>query len=281
MEKNSVFRFVLALLFVMHSGRCFAQNYRIGLHSEVSFIHWNHAAEDHFSAPFFDDLSLEDTYIPEAVGGSFDFIFPEFTVRASLSYGFASSKYAYDVPDAALELPSSTGTPQSQQIEKLNFEKNSKVGGFSADAVLMVPFSMGRTKMLSIYPGIGISYLNYQFSGDWNVTDEDIDYNNISTIYSARGDYDPARLTGVAQYFLIGLDVKATSNLHFFIEFTRIGLDFLTIATDLNLKQYAPDATGTRYEMSYNKKIGEIKEDYQTSAGLSDIGISFGVGMSL
>lgn len=280
--KCCIFSEFIVLIFSVITYRFAAcQNLQLGLNLGTSMIHWNYTADDKFSAPFFDDFSHSDSYIPKKIGGSFSMIFRDFTLRLSLSYGQAQSNIDNHTPNTTFSYTTQSGVEKTIQIEDLNYGIKTHVIGFSASTAFLFPFSMGRRRILSIYPGIGLGYYNYQFSGDWNVTNEEIDHNNISTIYSAKGDYEKASISGVAQCFIFGIDVKTSSRLHFFLEICKMGLGMLKQIRDLDYIDFEPNDTGTEYKKTIQKKIGELKRDFNTEAGILDIGFQFGVKMSL
>lgn len=281
MKLRNFIRLMVIFVFLFNSGITKAQNFKLGLTLGSSFIHWTYFADDNFNKPLYNHCSYADTYIPKTIGGTLAIIFPAFAVRVALDYGQTQSNMESDTPGAVLEVPVQGGSNNNLQIESLTYAINTKAAGFSASTAFLFPFSMGRKRILSIYPGLGVGYYNYQFSGDWQITDEEIDHNNISTIYTANGDYDKARVAGVVQYFIFGIDIKTVSKLHVFIEFSKMGLSMLRQISELNHTVYQADNTGTAYTKTYQKKIGEIKSDYNANAGLSDIGITFGINISL
>jgi len=278
----SIFRgLIILVLLVGVAGIAAGQNIQLGVNLGTSIIPWTYTADDNFTAAFFNDCSLSDTYIPKTFGGSIYLTYPGFMLRVALNHGQTRSNIDSHIPNNGFSYTAQNGLETNVQIENLNYEMKTRVIGFSASTALLFPFSMGRNRILSIYPGVGGGYYKYQFSGEWNVKDEEIDHNGISTVYTAKGDYEKASISGVAQFFLIGIDVKAGSRLHFFFETSKMGLSMLRQVRELEYHVYEPDITGTKYTKTFQKKIGEIKSDFNAKSGLSDIGFLFGVKMSI
>ncbi|MBN1350235.1 hypothetical protein JXJ21_12545 [candidate division KSB1 bacterium] len=272
---------LIPLFLILTLNAAASPEFGTGLTLGTSFIHWSYTADDQFTWSLFNNFTFDETYSPQNIGGAFYLVYPSFTARLDMNYGFTQSDFETNTPGGTYDVINRNGVSTTYQVEAFNYLIKTRLRGFSVNTSFLVPFTMGRKRMLSIYPGIGVGYYRYQFSGEWEITDEEIDHNDISTIYTAKGDYENATLAGVAQFFIIGIDVRAVSSLHFFMEFSNIGLCMLTQNRDIHYTVYGADATGTNYSKISQTKIGEIKKNYSPGAGLSDIGITFGIMLIL
>ena len=275
MKRNIIIVGYFLVVLLVNTSLSNAQEVQVGISFGNSVIHWNKF--NVLSSPR-DMYYHQDLYIPKVVRGLI-YVKTEhgFLLKGALGYGITKSGEKIDYPAKTIKFTDSDGYPHDFVQDRSFKEINTKVTGFSSDIALLYPITLDNAKRFSIYPGIGVGYYNYNYSGEWNsLTEVKSGYTTDRT--TSKGNYDKSKLAGFGQYFVLGFEVKATDRTFLVFEFTKLGYSMLKIKDDDDLvlsKDY------TQSTEAYRETIGTTEYDYNANGGLNDISITMGVKFRL
>jgi hypothetical protein len=250
----------------------FGQGRSIGIDLGTTPIHWENWVSDDYDYIY---VGQGDVYVPKQINLSFSMkIGRGLVLRGFAGYGFAVSNNTFDQPRTQFD------DNRGDAVDILKYEEKSSVlvHGFSVGATLVVPIVLNDAATWSVYPGIGVGYCRYGFSGDWSVIDEN--YNSEATEeFRYSGEFAHATLDGFAQYFVLGIEKKITDRIALFLESSKIGLSLMHETVDSDYTVY--DESGTTVTEAFRKTISTQKTSYTPQPGLSDVSISFGVRIGI
>jgi hypothetical protein len=267
MKKHFIINCILlcGLIFPVFSS---AQNLQVGLDYGTSIFNWYN-----YRSIYFSGISIYhyDMYMPKVISGSVSYQTPlGIILRGKAGYGRAASDIEYDRPKKTFDYNGST-----IEILKENEKIETNVNGFSIEAAALYPIAIDNAQKFLVYPGIGIGYYYYKYSGEWEYTDE-----NSSYTEKGSGNFEESVLSGIGQIFILGIEVKALERVSFFLEFSKLGFSMLTAKEDLDFVIYE-ESSNHVYTEELRENIGTVEIDYNSSSGFNDIAVQFGVKFGL
>lgn len=266
MKKHFIINCILVcgLIFPVFSS---AQNLQVGLDYGTSILNWYN---DSYIYPGNNYIDYSDLYIPKVISASVSYQAPYgIVLRGKAGYGRAGSDWEYDRPKKTFDYYGS-------QIELLkeNEKVETNVNGFSIEAAALYPIAIDNAQKFLVYPGIGIGYYNYKYSGEGEYTDE-----NTSYTEKGSGNFEESVLSGIGQIFILGIEVKALERVSFFLEFSKLGFSMLTEKLDEDYVEY--EESNHVYSEKNRENVATYETDYNSLPGFSDIAVQFGVKFSL
>lgn len=266
MKKHFIINCILVcgLIFPVFSS---AQNLQVGLDYGTSILNWYNYRYINISG---NGVDHEDYYIPKVISGSVSFQTSYgIVLRGKAGYGLAASDMEIDQPKKTFDI---NGSPFETYEYKRKAE--TQVNGFSIEAAALYPIAIDNAQKFIVYPGIGIGYYNYKYSGEFEFTTED-----FSDTEKGSGNFEESVLSGIGQTFILGIEVKALERLSFFLEFSKLGFSMLTEKEDSDIVIY--EESDNVYTEELRENIGTYETDYNSLPGFSDIAVQFGVKFSL
>lgn len=155
-------------------------------------------------------------------------------MRLSFSAGYGWVKYSQKADDTPV---------MSDEDSNLKFETT----GFPIEAELLFAKPLTADNQFSIFLGIGAGYYNYEYRMESENNDNSGE--------------DKIDITGVAQYFTFGSEVKVADRTSAFLQFKKPGFSFIKAKT-----------TGD---------YSAMEEDAKPLDGFWDVGIAVGVRWSI
>lgn len=273
--KRRLFVTGLIVLLLLPAGFLMSQNLEYGINFGNSMLNWhNDSWESEY--PIF-GIGFGDTYIPKTLSASLSLpVASRFRARFKAGFGIAKSSSNYDKPSSTIYYTDQQGV--EHEIEVLRYSENIKtmVKGFSVDVTILYPVEVNSSGTFLIYPGIGIGYNYYTYSGEWDVANEASSVGG-SVLSEVSGNFEAAKLAGLEQHFVLGFEIKTFGRLSIVMEFSKLGYSFMTQTFDIDETRYEETGTENLYSETFRHKIAEQKSKYSGKGGLSDIGIVFGI----
>jgi hypothetical protein len=255
-----------------------AQSVEVGVHIGSIPVAWY---QDRWESmfPVF-GVGYGDTYIPQTVAVSIDVpVGQRWVIRGSGGYGCIRSNRLLDQPGKTYHYTDQQGIEQEIIYTEYREDIRSKVSGFFVNAALIYPLFLNSSRSFSVYPGIGIGFHTYQYSGDWDVTVEDGSggdppKNQVS------GKFDKATLSGLCQQYILGMSFRVSERFSLFVEFSKLGFSWMKQKRHIDETVYEETSAGN-YEETARITVAEQKSDYHAKGGLNDLGFVFGMKIAL
>ena len=210
-------------------------------------------------------------------GGSVSFgVWKGLRVKGSFGYGCMSSKSDMSQPSRIIDYTDQYGTYHAAVVFNYQQEIKAKVQGWAAEFTLLYAIAIDNEGRFLVYPGVGLGYYRFGYSGEWSVANEVYDAGG-NKHYTAEGTFSKATLAGLGQFFLLGFEVKMTGRLSLFLDFSKLGYSFIRETMDMDYTVYEDNAGDGNYRESVRETYGEEKNDYNAKEGLTDVSVQFGV----
>lgn len=276
--KNSIKIMLLILMVMSIPVLCFSETIQLGLNYGTSIINW--PVYSSVNLPQRSYSSIYDIYTPKTISVSFGIKLPfGIMIRPAIGYGRASSSSEIDRPGTTFTYTDYDNSTYEMSFDQYNEQIKARINGLSVDLSFLFPIAVGAGEKFIIYPGIGIGYHYYGYSGEYDVNWTETDYNGNKDYYSVGGDYAEATLSGICQTFILGFEVRPAGWLGFSLEFTKMGFSAISEELDQVYKDF--DERENDYREIVSRKIGTEKYDYSTTPGLTDIAVIFGTKINL
>ncbi len=276
--KKSIKLMFLILIVMSIPVLCFSETIQLGLNYGTSIINW--PVYSSVNLPQRSYSSIYDLYIPKTLSLSFGIKLPfGMMIRPTIGYGRASSSSEIDRPGTTFTYTDYDNSEYEISINQYNERLEARINGLSVDLGFLFPIAVDAEEKFIIYPGIGVGYHYYGYSGEYDVNWTETDYYGNKDYYSVSGDYAENTLSGVCQTFILGFEVRPAGWLGFSLEFIKMGFSAISEEYDQIYKDF--DERNNDYREIISKKIGTEKYDYNTSAGLTDIAVIFGTKINL
>lgn len=196
---------------------------------------------------------------PNNLRGHIDFnASSSFVLRFSMGYGATKENTEY------------TGTLQSNGVdgsEQLHRKTNVKVSGFPVEGAMLFQLPLDNEQRVGVHFGLGGGYYSYTFKGEF--ISETKGSSIPSENYSTRFEFPEMTISGPAQFFLLGFDLRLNSRLRGTLELSKLGLS--------GLKQKQEE----KYESNSYESKTQRNDKYNAANGLNDVAFSFGVSLQL
>ena len=258
-----------------------AQNMFFGLNLGNSMFNWYRTETvgdyyyDYYGYEYYEIVGYQHIYIPKNISGSFYYGLPKgFVFKGTAGYGLTKYGGEFDQPRKTF----TDHEGDVQEILKYHMEGNTKVSGFFVEAAFHYPMALGSDQRFCIYPGIGFGYYSYGFSGDWNGEEEEYEDNTIVT-YTSTGNFSKAKLSGFAQFYVLGFEFKTSEKISLILEFAKLGMSMVTEKVDDDyVIRETSDHTSSEV---FREKTGTYKQDYNAMGGFQDVSVTLGAKVAL
>ena len=209
-------------------------------------------------------LVTSDNLVPTTFKANFNYyITPNVAVRFSSGYGFTRQTYH--------------GESDFRDIDTLDViltdESIFTMAGFPLETALIFQTAIDKNQNISLYFGLGFGYYayNYKAEGTFNYT-EFVNVAEPDTIKWEENYLNPEMsLSGVSQFFVLGLNINLGSNFGASFEVSKIGLSYMRLRNDI-IKQ---EISG--HKVTYEVKYGSRRHDYKKKNGFDDVAITAGI----
>jgi len=209
-------------------------------------------------------LVTSDNLVPTTFKANFNYyITPNVAVRFSSGYGFTRQTYS-DKSDF-------------RNIDDLDIiltdEAIFTMDGFPLETALIFQTAVDKNQNISVYIGLGFGYYAYNFKakGTFNYT-EFVNAAEPDTIKWEENYLNPEMsLSGVAQFFVLGLNINLGQNFGASFEISKIGLSYMRLKSDIIKQEIAG------HNVTYEVKYGSRRHDYKKKNGLDDVAITAGI----
>jgi hypothetical protein len=239
----------------------FAQTgkFTIGLDYGAAMIQ---RAQPFFFSPFSSSPLLpSDAVIPKNVRGHVDFnVSSSFALRLSVGYGMARHKSSF------------TGKSEPAGSAQLHSEATVTASGVPLEGVMLFQLPLNDTQRFAVHFGVGGGFYSYKLKteGFDEITGSSVPSENRRINFSI----PEVKLSGPAQFFLLGFDLRLNAKLRATFELSKLGF------SGLKAKQEATNELN--FPGGPNLVITEKQQDnYNAGSGFNDIGLSFGMSLSL
>lgn len=270
----------LLLIFILVSIPvvCFSETIQLGLNYGSSIINWSNYMSISIDGQGY--VSVGDLYTPKCLSFSFGIKLPfGMMLRPAIGYGQTSSTEEVDRPGTAFSYTDYDNNVYEAKINQYYKREKAQINGLSIDFSFLYPVYVDANKKLLIYPGIGIGYNYYNYSGEYKLEWTEVDYADKKDSYSASGDFPEAKLSGICQTFILGIEIRPAKWLGLSMEFIKMG--FNAISEEYDQVYIDFDERNNEYSQIVSKKIGTEKNDYIAGNGLTDIAVIFGTKINL
>jgi len=209
-------------------------------------------------------VATSDNLIPINIKANFNYYFtPSIAIRFSSGFGFSQQKIQNEIDYNKID---------SIDV-KFKDESNFSVTGFPAEFVLFFQTPVDVRANLLFHFGVGIGYYAYNYRAEGFF--EEIQYETNSQTKEKNYITPEITLSGIAQFFTLGFDIKVSEQLNATIEVSKVGWNLVKLTRDA-IRQVVEDD-----EITYEEKYGYYQDDYTIKNGLDDLALSIGISWNL
>lgn len=205
-------------------------------------------------------VTTSDNLIPINFKASFSYYFiPNLAIRFSSGYGYARQKNQDKIDYSKIHL---------KNIVAKNESKFS-VAGFPAEITMLfqIPIDVRANALLHFGVGLGYYIYNYKAEG----ASKEIYTETNRQIRDEKYVNPELNLSGSAQFFVLGFDIRLGAKAGATLEISKIGWSMMKLTRDI-VSQEIDDG-----EVEYEEKYGYWQQDYTAKNGFNDIAVSLGL----
>ncbi len=205
-------------------------------------------------------VATSEHLLPLDLKASFYYFFtPNLAIRFASGYGFSQQK-AKDYLDFS-KIHVGQKIYQSQSLFS--------VAGFPAEAVLLfqTPIDVRANSFLHFGIGLGYYVYNYQARG----TIAELNAKTMVMLQEKKYRSPELTLSGAAQFFVLGFEIKVTSRMAAILELSKLGWSSMNLTQD-HVHQQVESG-----KITFEYQYGFWKQNYGTRNGFEDIAMSLGV----
>lgn len=212
-------------------------------------------AQPVFFSPFlYSSLFPGDAIIPQNIRAHVDLnVSSSFALRLSAGYGMTKHQNSF------------SGTAGSARLRS---EATVKASGFPLEGAMIFQLPLDGTRRFGVHFGVGGGFYSYKFKAEGF---EEISGSSIASENRRNNFTIPAvKLSGPAQFFLLGFDLRLSSKIRTTLELSKLGWS--------GMKEKQED----HYMYPISGNVSESQQDhYNADSGFNDIGLSFGMSLNL
>jgi hypothetical protein len=178
-----------------------------------------------------------------------------FLLRLSMGYGYTRDKLEY--------------TEATTNASRYRLEAKFTAAGFPAETALLLQWPLDNGRNFTAHFGLGGGFYSYKFkiAGFEEQT---------AAVPNARDEFDKMemKISGLAQFFVAGFDLRLNSRFKATLEISKLGLSLL------KEKQETAGTTTPDFGNAITYKQTSEK-DYAAAGGINDLAFSLGLSLNL
>lgn len=225
---------------------------------------------------FFQDVKLNLVDYNHQIFNSSDELVPScikayywYNITPQLAFRFSSG--------LCFSRQTDNGLVDYEQIDSMSVRYKDKsifsMEGFPAELALIFQYPIDQHKNILVNFGVGFGYYAYNYRAEGNYTQIPTKTDAVTWIEEyVNPEYT---LSGVAQFFLLGLHLNLNKNVGAFFELSKVGLSVMKIDQDM-IKQKVYN-----HEVEYTEKYGYRQRDYSVQNGFNDLTMAVGIFLGL